>query len=79
MTRKQPGIWRLACARFAVGHRRVTDTSMKERAERTETLKADFKTNIRYAQLVFTEQLLRFLNATLDEVLVRSFVESLPE
>ena len=51
----------------------------KECAERTQTLKSNFETNIRYAQLVAAEQLFRLLNATLDQILVRSFVECLPE
>ena len=57
----------------------MADAAMKERAERTEALKSDFKTHIRHAQIVFTEQLLRFLNATMDEVLMRSLIESLPK
>ena len=69
----------LGLCSLAIGRRSVADTTMKERAERTETLKPDFETDIRYAQVVFTEQFLRFLNATMDEVLMRSLVESLPE
>jgi len=64
---------------LAVGRRRVTHTTMKERAERAETLKPDFETDIRYAQVVFTEQFLRFLNATMNEVLMWSLIERLPE
>jgi len=64
---------------FAVGYRRVTNLTTKERAERTQTLKPNFKTNIRHAQLIATEQLLRFLDATLDQILVRSLIERLPE
>ena len=55
----------------------MTDAAMKEGAERAEALEANFETDIRYAQVVFTEKLLRFLNATMDEVLMRSLVESL--
>ena len=69
----------LGLCSLAIGRRSVTDTTMKERAERTQTLKPDFETNIRYAQVVFAEQFFRFLNATMDEVLMRSLVESLPE
>jgi len=69
----------LGLCSFAVCRRRMTDAAMKERAERAETLKADFETDIRYAQIVFAEQLLRFLNATMNEVLMRSLVERLPE
>lgn len=57
----------------------MTDAAVKERAERAEALKADFETDVCHAQFVFTEQLLRFFNATMDEVLMRSLVESLPE
>ena len=57
----------------------VTDATMKERAERPEALKADFETNVSDAQVVFTEQFLRFLDATMNEVLMRSLVEGLPE
>ena len=69
----------LGLCSLAIGRRSVADTTMKERAERTETLKPDFETNIRYAQVVFTEQFFRFLDATMDEVLMRSLIESLPE
>ena len=69
----------LGLCSFAVCRRSVTDAAMEERAERTETLKSDFKTDIRHAQIVFTEQLLRFLDATMNEVLMRSLIESLPE
>ena len=64
---------------FAVGYRGVTNLTTKERAERTQTLKPNFKTNIRHAQLIAPEQLFRFLDATLDQILVRSFIERLPE
>lgn len=64
---------------FAVGDRRVTDLASKERAERTQTLKSNLETNVRYAQLITAEQLFRFLDATLDQILVRSFVKCLPE
>jgi len=69
----------LGLCSLAVCRRRMTDAAMKERAERAETLKADFETDIRYAQIVFAEQFLRFLNATMNEVLMRSLVERLPE
>ena len=64
---------------LAICRGRMTDAAMKERAERTEALKADFEADVRYAQIVFAEQLLRFLDATMNEVLMRSLVESLPE
>ena len=64
---------------FAVGYGCVTDLATKQRAEGTQTLKPNFKTNIRHAQLITPEQLFRFLDATLDQILVRSFIERLPE
>ena len=64
---------------FAVGDRRVSDLSSKECAERTQTLKSNLETNVRYAQLITAEQLFRFLDATLDQILVRSFVKCLPK
>ena len=69
----------LGLCSFAICRRGVTDAAMKERAERAETLKPDFETHVRYAQVIFTEQFLRFLDATVDEVLMRSLVEGLPE
>ena len=69
----------LGLCSLAIGHRGMTDASMKERAERAEALKADFETHVRYTQIVFAEQFLRFLNATVNEVLMRSLIESLPE
>jgi len=55
----------------------MTDAAMKEGAERAEALEANLETDVSYAQVVFTEKFLRFLNATMDEVLMRSLVESL--
>jgi len=64
---------------FAVGDWRVADLASKECAERSQTLKSNFETNVRHAQLITAEQLFRFLDATLDQILVWSFVECLPE
>ena len=69
----------LGLGSLAVCRRGMSDAAMKERAERTETLKANFKTDVSHAQIVFAEQFLRFLDATMDEVLVRSLVEGLPK
>ncbi|HJS23189.1 MAG TPA: hypothetical protein VJ751_02380 [Pyrinomonadaceae bacterium] len=55
----------------------MADRFVKQSAERSETLEADFETDIGYAQLVIAQQLFRFLDPTLDEVLVRSFIERL--
>ena len=64
---------------FAIGRRGMADAAMKECAERTEALKTDFETDVRHAQIVFAEKFLRFLDATMNEVLMRSLVEGLPE
>ena len=64
---------------LAVGYGRVADVLVKETAERSKTLKSHFETDVRHAQLIATEQLFRFLDATLDQILVRSLIERLPE
>jgi len=69
----------LGLCSLAICRRGMTDAAMKESAERTETLKADFETDVRDAQIVFAEQFLRFLDAAVYEVLMRSLVEGLPE
>ena len=69
----------LGLCSLAIGCGCVTDATMKERAERSETLKPDLETDVRYAKIVFTEQLLRLLDATMNEVLMWSLIESLPE
>lgn len=69
----------LGLCSFAICRRGVTDAAMKECTERPETLKADFETNVSDAQVVFTEQFLCFLDPTMNEILMRSLVEGLPE
>jgi hypothetical protein len=64
---------------FAVCRGSSTYTAMEESAERTEALKPDFETNVSHAKLIAAEQLFCFLDAALDEVLMRSLVEGLPE
>ena len=64
---------------LAVCHGRLTDVSMKQRAEGAETLKSDFEAHVRHAQFVAAEQFFRFLDATLDQVLMRCLVECFPE
>ena len=66
------------CA-FSINHWWFADAFVEERAKRSETLKPNFKTDVRHAQIVFTEQLLRFLDATVNQVLMWSLIESLPE
>ena len=69
----------LGLCSLAIRRGSMTDATMKERAERSETLKPNFKTDVRHTQIVFTEQLLRFLDATVNQVLMWSLIESLPE
>ena len=64
---------------FAVGYGSMTDFASKQRTERSQTLKSHLEANIRHAQLVAAEQLFRFLDTTLDQILVWSLVECLPE
>ncbi len=69
----------LSVCALAVGHWRLTDAAMKESAERAETLKTDFEAHVSHTQFVAAEQLFCFFDATLDQVLMRCFVESFPE
>lgn len=62
---------------FPVSHGRVADTSMKEATERSEALKAYFEADVSDAKIVGAQQLFRFLDASLDQVLMRSLVECL--
>jgi len=52
---------------------------MKESAERTETLKPDFETDVGHAKFIPAEQFFCFLYATFDQVLVGRLVVCLPE
>ena len=64
---------------FAVDYGCVAHILVEETAERSKTLKADFKTNIRHAQLFAAQQLFRLLNPPFDQILMRRFVKGLPE
>ena len=66
-------------ALFAVCVRRVAHAFVKETAERSQALKADFEANIRNPQVGGTQKLFGFFNASFDQVLVRSLVKSLAE
>src|SRR5689334_24720428 len=55
----------------------MADVFMKQTTERSETLKTNFKTHVRNAQLVAALQLFRLLDAAFDQVLVRRLVEGL--
>jgi len=57
----------------------MTDATPKQGAEGSQTLKANFEANVSHAQIVTAEQLFRFRDPTLDEVLMRGLVVGLPE
>ena len=69
----------LGLAPFSVGYRWMPDVFVKESAERSEALKADFETDIRYPEFVATQQFLCFLDPAFDQVLVRSLIKCLTE
>ncbi len=69
----------LGLGSLSVCRRGSTYTTMKESAERTEALKPNFETDVSYAKLVAAEQFLCFLDAAFDQVLMRRFIEGLPE
>src|SRR2546421_9537841 len=56
---------------------RVADGFVKQRAERPNALKADFETNISHAEAVDAQQLFRFVDAPLDQVLARRRIKRL--
>jgi len=64
---------------FAIRKRWLADGFVEESTEGAKALKTDFETDVRYAKLVAAEQFFRFLDATFDQVLVRSFIERLPK
>lgn len=64
---------------FAISQGCLTNVAVKESAEGAETLKPDFEAHISHAKFVAAQQLFRFFDATLDEVLMRCLVEGLPE
>jgi hypothetical protein len=57
----------------------VTYPLVKETTEGAQTLKTNFETNISDTELVSSQKFFGFFNATLDQILVRSLVEGLPE
>lgn len=64
---------------LAVGDGGMADVLVEETTERSQTLKPDFKTNVRDAQFVGVQQFFRLLHAAFDQVLMRSFIERLAE
>ena len=62
---------------FAVDYGCVANVFVKERAERSETLKSDFEADVSYAKLIAAEEFLGFLDTAFDQILVRRLVESL--
>ncbi len=64
---------------IAIAHGRVANPATKKRAERSQTLKADFKANVRHAQPSGKKQLLGLLNSPVNQVLVRRGFERIPK
>jgi len=60
-----------------VVYRGVADAFVEQRAERTQTLEADFETNVGHADAARAEQLFGFLNSSLNQVLPWRGVEGL--
>jgi hypothetical protein len=56
---------------LAIAIGRVAHAAPKQRAEGSETLKADLETHVRHAEPLGTKQLFGLLNSALDQVLVR--------
>jgi len=63
----------------AIGDRRAPDVFVKQAAERSETLEPDFEADIGHRQSARREQLFRFLNPSLSQILMRSLIECPPE
>src|SRR5512145_878819 len=57
----------------------MSDVPMKQGAERSQTLKPDFETDVSDAEFIAAEQFFRFLDAALNEVLMWRLFESLAE
>lgn len=69
----------LSLGALAIGHRRMADATAKQCAKGSQALKSDFKADVSDTAFVAAEQLFRFRDTPLDEVLVRSLVVGLPE
>ena len=59
----------------AIVDRRIADAFAEQRTERTQTLKAHLKTDIRHAQAPGSKQFFGFVNSPPDQVLVRRGIE----
>jgi len=55
----------------------MANVTVKEAAERAETLKSHLKANIGNPQVVGSEQLFGFFDATFDQILMRCLVKGL--
>ena len=64
---------------LAIDYRRMPNVLVKERAKRSEALKAYFETDVSHAEFVAAKQFFRFLDASFDQILMWSFIERLPE
>ena len=60
----------------AIGNGCRSDAFVKQRAERSQALKANFKADLRHAQAAKAKQLFRLGDPSLNQVLMRSGVES---
>jgi len=69
----------LGLGALTIGHRRMTNATAKQRAEGSQTLKADFKADVSHAEFVSAQQLFCFRDTPLDEVLMRGLVVGLPK
>jgi hypothetical protein len=55
----------------------MANVTVKETAERTETLKSYLKANIRNPEVIGSEQLFGLLDAAFDQILMRRLVKCL--
>src|SRR6185503_11257322 len=66
-------------ALLAKRNRRMAHGFVKQAAEGSQALEADFEANVRDAQPVRAQQFFGPFDAPLDQVLVRSLIKRLPE
>ena len=63
----------------AIVDRSIADAFAEQRAERSQTLKADLKTDVGHAQAPGSKQFFGFVNSPPDQVLVRRGIERVAE
>jgi hypothetical protein len=64
---------------LTVDDRGVANAFVKEAAERSETLKAHFEADVSHTKVIRDEKFFSFLDAPLDQVLMRGLIERLPK